>query len=650
MRDPEPEGRHEVVSIVDQLERRAIARMRAQAAATHIREAEASVERFEGTRTIKETDYDALITEIEGRDLNPGDVRVARAKLRATRALQSCLRGDPEAGFAEWAEVIAEAPELSFPYLVRGRWRMITDLASALPDYDRAAEVEPAEPMVYWRRGDCLAAMGDQDRALANYRRALALDPTSIDELQTMAKLLAARGEHADAARAYDRAIALAPRYVDFYLGRASAREALGDFEGAARDHGRIIEIDPSRLLARFSRAHCLGKAGHLERAIEEMERLVVLEPDDHHNHRTLGKMYFDAKRPREAVQHLSRAIELAPDDDAAHAFRAYAHAFRAYAHMSAGDPASSLADFERACALEPDEPGHLVGRALARSIDAPRAESRAELDSIIARFPDCRTALQQRGSLLLKDGEYELAVADLDRAVALAPDEVELLVLRARALGPLGRTEQALADAARAIELDPEHAVAHALRGVFGNHLEHDPAQVQADHDRAVELAPDNPHVLATRAEHLQDLEKHTAAIADYDRAIAVAPKAPSLYHHRGYSRSHLDEEFFDDEDWDEDPEATKARLLSSVEDFERAIELGLRTDEVFLELYNAHCGLEDLPAALAALDRGLEALPDAGILIRFRHQTRKSLGDLEGAAADQARGEALGMKFNFN
>src|SRR5436309_1230248 len=124
MRDRQPRGGNGVISIVDQLERRAIARLRAQAEAMHLREAELSVERFESARTIKETDYDALIDGLAEQDASPEDIRVARAKLRATRGLQACLKGDPEAGYAAWAEAIVEAPELSFPYLVRARWRM----------------------------------------------------------------------------------------------------------------------------------------------------------------------------------------------------------------------------------------------------------------------------------------------------------------------------------------------------------------------------------------------------------------------------------------------------------------------------------------------------------------------------------------------
>jgi tetratricopeptide (TPR) repeat protein len=644
MRDREPHGRTGVISIVDQLERKAIARLRAQAEAMHLREAELSVERFESTRAIKDTDYDALIAALPEDDGSTDHVRAARAKLRATRGLQRCLRGDPEAGFAEWAEAIEEAPDMSFPYLVRGRWRMLQEPEAALADYDRAAEVQPTDPLVYWRRGDCYAAIGDQDRALANYRRAAALDPSSLDELQTMAKLLADREEWAEAARAYDRAIALGPKYTDSYVGRARCREALGDFEGAARDHGRILDIDPSRNGTRYSRAWCLAQAGHSERAIEEMERVVAIEPDGHHLHRTLGKLRFEAGRAREAVESLTRAIELEPGD-------ATAHAFLGYSHLVLGERETALADFARAIALAPEDPAHLLGLAIARAPSLPPGEALAELDAILEKHPDARLVVEHRAGVLFKAGAFERALADYDHALSMEPDDADLHIGRARSLGPLGRVEEGYAATERAIALAPDDATARVLRGVFGHHLGKDPVQVTEDYDRAVELAPDDASILATRAEHLQDIEMHSAAIADYDRALAIAPRAPSLYYHRGYSRARIDEEMFEDEDWSEEPEVEQARYVAAAQDFERAIELGRKDDEVYTELYNAHIMRGDQPAALEALDRGMAVVPeaDAGLLIRFRYQLRKSMNDLEGAAADRARGEAMGMKFDY-
>jgi tetratricopeptide (TPR) repeat protein len=566
-----PRGDTKVISIVEELERRQMARVRDRASAMHLRELESSLELIDHTAALKELDFAAELAKVES--LPPEEARRERAQVRAARALQSCLLGDPEAGLAEWAEVIAEVPELAHPYLVRARWLMQTDPPAAIADYDRAAQAEPKNPTVYCRRGDCYAALGDQDRALANYRRALALDPSLFDVHHSMAKILGARGEHAAAAVAYGHAIALAPRYADFYLGRAQALERLGDYEGALRDHARILELDPSRNDVRFYRIICLHRAGHVERAIEGMLRLIEVEPDDHHNYRILGKMRIEAGQQRLALADLTRSLELSSEA------LTYAHRGRAHWEL----------------------------------------------------------------------GERELALADFEEAVAKKPGEPEFYLGQAKALASLDRVEEALASTSRALELSPDHAFAYVMRAVYRAHVDGEEAfdAVRADLDRAVELEPENASFRRQRAEYLIEFHHCAAALVDIEKVIARAaghpdtrPGAASLYYSRGYCKSRLDEEISDlDEDHWEEEEDTRARCLSAIADLEKAIELGLRTEDVYSELWNAWCQVRDDAMVAEALDRGCAAVPESAMLFYFRHGRRRAKGDLEGAAADKAK-----------
>lgn len=565
-------GENKVISIVDELQRRRMAQVRTRASAMHLRELESSLDLIDHTTALKDLDMEAELARLA--PLTPEEARLPRAQIRAARALQSCLRDDTAAGFAEWAEVIAEVPELAHTYLVRARWLMQTDPAAALADYDRAAAAEPGNPAAYWRRADCYLALGDHDRALANYRRTLTLDPSLFDVLQAMGKIFAARGEHAEAVTAYDRALALAPQYVDFYLGRAQALEHLHDYEGALRDHGKILELDPSRDDIRFYRVICQHHAGHLDQAIAEMVQLIVREGDDHHNYRILGKLRLEAGERAQAIEDLSRAIELAPDEAIT------------YAH---------------------------------------------------------------RGRALWETGEHPRALADFDRAVALAPTEPELHLGRAKTCASLDRLQEALESTSRAIELCPEHAFAHAMRAVYRSYLESEPAcaAVEADLDRAVQLAPEDASMRRQRGEYLMEICRYAEALVDFEKAITLAPKASLLYYGRGLCKSHLAEERWDhDPDYEEDEDDERARLLSAVADLEQAIALGLCTEDLYSELWNVHCQREDGAAQLTSLDRGCEALPKSALLFYFRHQTRQSLGDAEGAAADRARAVELGFQ----
>jgi tetratricopeptide (TPR) repeat protein len=634
-----PEGGSKVISIVDQLHRRKLARERERAQAMHLRDLEKTLDVIESTKAIEDADFEAELAKIDA--MPPDAARLPRAQIRATRALQSCLRGDPDGGFAEWTEVIAEVPELAYPYLLRARWLSSSDLPAAMADYDRAAIVEPKNPLVYWRRGECHLALGDQDRALANFRRAIGIDPTAIDVLRDMAKLLADRGEHAEARAVYDRAIAQAPRYADFYLGRAQSLEKLGDHDGAIRDYSRILELDPSRTDVLFYRAVCHEDAGQPERAIAEMAKLAELEPGEHHNHRILGKMRLDAGQAALALEDLSRAVALAPDF-------ATTYAHRARAYWITGDKARTLADLDRAIELAPNEPEYVIERALVRLPDLTPVEMRAELDRLVELKPDHAMLLDLRATLLDKEGEHERAIADWTRAIAALPTEADLYEGRAKAYAALSRVEEALADADRVIALAPGHAFGHSMRAAYRRYLEGDEALIDADFDRSVELAPDDPSIRYHRGEHLMDEGRFTAALVDFERVIALAPGIAAAWCGRGTCLLHLDEELADaDEDWDEEDEVYKARLRAAAVDLEKAIELGLCNDDVYMELHSAYQCSGDDAAALAALDRAIEAMPETSIFLYQRHHTRKSMGDVEGAAADRARAEALGFKF---
>ncbi len=93
-----PKGERKVISIVEELERRQMARMRDLATAKHLRELESSIDLAGHTAALREMDLDAELAKIG--PMPAAEARIQRASIRAARALQSCLNGDPDAGFA----------------------------------------------------------------------------------------------------------------------------------------------------------------------------------------------------------------------------------------------------------------------------------------------------------------------------------------------------------------------------------------------------------------------------------------------------------------------------------------------------------------------------------------------------------------------
>jgi tetratricopeptide (TPR) repeat protein len=576
-----PASTDKVVSIVPELERKRLQRAHQHAAVTHLRQLEAAAEMSEHEAALEEMDLDGGIAWCEGESSR--EARVSWAELRSLRALRSCMRGDTEAGFAEWAAVRAAEPGIAAPHLIRSRWLGRTDVRAALTECERAVAAEPKNATAYARRGDCHRVLGDPERAIADYRRAVGLDPELFDVHYIMGTVFGGLGKLEEARAAYTRAIRLAPRYVEFYLGRAATLEQLGDFAGAVRDLDRVLELDPSRVEVRSHRALCLarvGGPGDLPRAVAEMAEIAAGElfdgPGAHETFTLLGGIHLAIGERDKALAAFDRALQLAPDDVSA-------LAQRGRIHVDAGEHERALRDLDQAAALAPNDAEHHVARA------KPLA--------LLGRFDE--------------------AVSAASRAIELAPDHVLAHRLRAvyRSHAEEGdaATAAVTADLRRAWELSPKTAV---YRKEYLEHLENLGAvdEAIAVFDKALALEPDSA-------------ELH------YERGACKVGREEQLY--------------ASDVEDDESEEDKQARLTSAIADLERALELGKRDEDVYWELVRAREGLGDQAAKLAELDRAITALPDFLMAILLRQSWRHHAGDVEGAAADRARLVELGHQF---
>jgi tetratricopeptide (TPR) repeat protein len=631
-----------VISIVDQIERRQLAGLREKIDAMHLRKAEGLLAPFELRKQLEGVDFDAALREIDESDeIDDPTRRRLRGELRCSRGYLACLAGDLEAGVAEWTAIMEDIPEIALPHVLRAHWKMGHDLPGALADLDRAAALEPANPAVYWRRGQCYTLLGDDDRALANYRRTLAITPDQIDALEAIAKILTARGQHAEAVATYDRAIALAPRYVDLYQARAEARQEIDDLDGAVRDYDRILELVPGRTDARYYRAHCHRAADRTDLALRELAAIVALEPDNGLYRASYGNALGESGAMEEALVQLDRAVELLPDDAAAYSARS--------AVLTAlGRPERALADLDRAIALDPGEGTYALRRTMLTLPTLDPVAARAAFEALSAALPEQAWLAEHGARLASKDGDHARAIALLDAAIAENPGDPALHLERAKAYAQVGPPEKAILDARRAAELAPGNAEAHALCGYYQQFVECDEARIEADFTRALELAPDNVSFREERVKFYLHVGRTGSAKRDYDRLIELLPARGDLYEDRAWSR-------YQGEDWTPDGEPpprdteaeADARHRASLADYLRAQELGVSTDTLFTGLAWQYRELGDKEAALATLDRGIAAFPEEPTLFFWRSEFRTLYGDAEGAAADRARAKELGYAF---
>ena len=114
---------------------------------------------------------------------------------------------------------------------------------------------------------------------------------------------------------------------------------------------------------------------------------------------------------------------------------------------LDACDYAAAIANYDRAIALDPDDPEAYHSRGIAKTEQGDYAGAIADYDRAIALDPDGAAAYHNRGVTKAEQGDYAGAIADYDRAIVLDPDDLAAHQDRAVAKTGLGDHAGAIAD-----------------------------------------------------------------------------------------------------------------------------------------------------------------------------------------------------------
>jgi serine/threonine protein kinase len=184
----------------------------------------------------------------------------------------------------------------------------------AIAAYDRAIQLDPNDPYVYYNRGNAYSKLKEYQQAIADYDRAIAFNPNNADVYNNRGIAYFGLTEYQQAIADYDRAIALDPKYAPTYFNRGEAYHRLRKPRRAIADYDRAIALDPNDAPTYFNRGEAYSDLEEYQQAIADYTRTIALDPTYALAYAGRGFAYFGVKHYRRAIQDYDHALKLDPN------------------------------------------------------------------------------------------------------------------------------------------------------------------------------------------------------------------------------------------------------------------------------------------------------------------------------------------------
>jgi len=261
------------------------------------------------------------------------------------------------------------------------------------------------------------------------------------------------------------------------------------------------------------------------------------------------------------------------------------------------------------------------------------------------------------------KKSEQNKKIEYLSQAIRLDPNYALAHIVRGLAYEKLNHFDRAMADLNQAIQLDTNNAInafAHICRGLLYCHRKQFDRAI-ADFNQAIRLEPSNYLAYLNRGDTFRNLKQFDIAFADLDQAIRLNPNDSLSYTLRGVAYSDVKQFDLALADLDQaiiiDPNRASAyvnrgRVYALLNQPERAIadlNIGIRLDPDRLDPDSAfayttrgfaYISLMQPERAIADLDKGIILDPNNGVAYGTRglanfmlKKTKKGCTDLKKA-----------------
>jgi protein O-GlcNAc transferase len=340
------------------------------------------------------------------------------------------------------------------------------DLSHALPHFQQAVTLEPANTLAQYHLGTTLLALNHPDEAIAPLQLAAKADPNSFDFQLQFGRTLSTLGRDEEALIELHRAAQLSASVtnVQSLYALALALQASGDaaaalplFAAATSDPKAWKPADYSSALINVALAHV--QTGDAKGAVQLYEKALAVGPDSPTLREDFGAAYLQQQELDHAISQFKAGLAL--DASSAHLHYDLGLALKLKDNLAAAIP-----EFERAAALDPSLPDPAFTLGVIYMQQGKFAESAAQLKHAVELQPANGDAWALLGSTLRDSGDTAGAMDALKHAVTLQPGQPNLHIEIAALESQAGQKEEAAAE--RKLAADLSRAVVSHQRASF--------------------------------------------------------------------------------------------------------------------------------------------------------------------------------------
>jgi tetratricopeptide (TPR) repeat protein len=501
---------------------------------------------------------------------------------RALRARMSGAIGEYAAAREDCAIVLKEIPGCSHALATRALIHAREErFAEAVADASAALKTNPLSAPAYAARGWGRGGLGDHETAVEDFSMsiALGLDSPWVYSNRGTAEMNLGRRE--EALDDFTRAIREAPDDAHAYKSRGRAHAALQQFDAALTDLNRALKLAPDDADGFSVRGFVYCCRNEFDRGLDDFNAALRREPDNARTHGLRGDVYrnrgdfpkaladFDAAAhadPTSGSFRTARAAvltELGQHDKAIAECnealrlgdeRGLPYAVRGWARLSRGEPAEALADSQEALRRDPQSTVALRVRDKAESQLAaqvktpglpplPTAPTPAvtKTDLPLPPVTGVGTATHaeesgtgddqyDRGSFLLKTGDFNGAVLAFNKAIRADPEDAMAYLKRGAAYAALDENKDALSDLSKSIELNAKNSKAYVYRAALRMRLK-DYAGAVEDASAVIKLDPNNAEGYQLRGNAHDEAGSYAKALADFREGLRLTPLDAQSY-----------------------------------------------------------------------------------------------------------------------